>query len=391
MQSNVGLPSCVERLGDGRRPRRSRHPRPRAAARCSRAARRRPRRPARAARRWEAASPARSSASTSSSRLTGFTVAGGAHRERGLRVVADRDHVHRDVPRARVALEPIEHRQARVIGQAPCRAGPRSARSSTRQRTPSSARVRDQHSKSSSRARSRRISANAGSSSIDQQQRARRAVGLRSSGDGGRRGHRRPAAHRRAARRATAAAARAGTRSAWCARRVAARQRQRERAAPPGSLSTRARRPSRRARSREIDRPEPGAAELAVGRAVGLPERLEDDLVLLLARCRCRCRAPRTRPGSPARAIAQRDLAALGELERVREQVLEDLLHALLVGARASRALGSSATVEAQPLLARDRLERRVDRLVDAAATARAARRGRRACRPRSSTGRGCR
>ena len=38
------------------------------------------------------------------------------------------------------------------------------------------------------------------------------------------------------------------------------------------------------------------AAVLAAGRAVGLLERLEDDLLLVRSGCRCRCPSPRTRP-----------------------------------------------------------------------------------------------
>jgi hypothetical protein len=44
-------------------------------------------------------------------------VADGAALERLLRVVGDRDHVHRDVARLRVALELIEHAEAGVVGQ----------------------------------------------------------------------------------------------------------------------------------------------------------------------------------------------------------------------------------------------------------------------------------
>ena len=40
-------------------------------------------------------------------------VADGAAFQRLLRVVGDRDHVHRDVARARVALELVEHAEAR--------------------------------------------------------------------------------------------------------------------------------------------------------------------------------------------------------------------------------------------------------------------------------------
>ena len=96
---------------------------------------------------------------------------------------------------------------------------------------------------------------------------------------------------------------------------------------------------------------ETGAAVLAAGAAVGLLERLEDELLLLRARCRCRCPRPRTRrPASPLRARGDRRPARrrqldlhrhatlLGELERVREQVLQDLLQALRIGDERARA-----------------------------------------------------
>ena len=87
----------------------------------------------------------------------------------------------------------------------------------------------------------------------------------------------------------------------------------------PGALCTRdvaAEQARQVARDRQ---PEAGAAVLAVRAAVGLAERLEDHVLLLRRRCRCRCRAPRRRRcSSSRREDAQRDLAALGELERVR-------------------------------------------------------------------------
>ena len=90
---------------------------------------------------------------------------------------------------------------------------------------------------------------------------------------------------------------------------------------------------------------EAGAAVLAAGGAVGLLERLEDDLLLvrrdadagvadregdhrLGAVERLRGRAPAAR----GRRDLQRDAALLGELERVGEQVLEHLLQALAIG-----------------------------------------------------------
>ena len=60
----------------------------------------------------------RCSASTSSLALDRLErVADRAQLERLVRVVGDRDDVHRDVARARVALELVEHGEAGVIGQ----------------------------------------------------------------------------------------------------------------------------------------------------------------------------------------------------------------------------------------------------------------------------------
>ena len=89
-----------------------------------------------------------------------------------------------------------------------------------------------------------------------------------------------------------------------------------------------------------------GAAVLAAGAGVGLLERLEDDALLLgrdadagigdlerhhVGRALEHGMGPRS---SPPRAgdTARRTAALLGELERVREQVLEHLLQPLRVG-----------------------------------------------------------
>ena len=98
----------------------------------------------------------------------------------------------------------------------------------------------------------------------------------------------------------------------------------------PGALSSDRSPPRRRARSRGDREPETRAAILSVGRAVGLAEGLEDRLVLLGWECRSPVSGDvEGDPRSPAAAHDERDPAELGELERVRQQVLRDLLEAL--------------------------------------------------------------
>ena len=78
--------------------------------------------------------------------------------------------------------------------------------------------------------------------------------------------------------------------------------------------------------------PEPGAAVLARGRAVGLRERPRRSSPASPAGCRCRCRGPRsagaTSVRGPLRGDASTlddDLAALGELDGVADEVDDDL------------------------------------------------------------------
>ena len=103
------------------------------------------------------------------------------------------------------------------------------------------------------------------------------------------------------------------------------------------------------------------------GGAVGLLERLEDDLAACRPGCRCRCpttgnattaRRPAQASGSGTRlrsagATDQPDLAGLGELHRVGQQVAQDLLQPPLVGVQ-RRAAGpvSTSTVKPRPLSA---------------------------------------
>ena len=112
-----------------------------------------------------------------------------------------------------------------------------------------------------------------------------------------------------------------------------------------------------------------GAAVLAAGGAVGLAEGLEDQVLLLGRDADAACRAPRSamRPSAP-RAHVQRHAAVLGELDRVRQQVLQDLLEALAVGVDAwparparlaRRTAGPSARASGSNMLRRPSATRR--------------------------------
>ena len=104
---------------------------------------------------------------------------------------------------------------------------------------------------------------------------------------------------------------------------------------------------------------EAGAAVLAAGAGVGLLERLEDDVLLLQRDADAGVRdlerdhrgglAEHRVVGAPA-ADRGRDLephaALLGELERVRQQVLQHLLQALGVGDDAAAELRIDLDVE---------------------------------------------
>ena len=107
------------------------------------------------------------------------------------------------------------------------------------------------------------------------------------------------------------------------------------------------------------------AAVLAAGRAVGLLERLEDQLLLVARDADARVahgegehgvRADRASAGEAllgrSAPDTQRDAALLRELECVGQQVLEHLLQPLPVGAQIDAAQsGSTVDVEAQALL----------------------------------------
>src|SRR3989442_9980304 len=118
---------------------------------------------------------------------------------------------------------------------------------------------------------------------------------------------------------------------------VGNRQHQRKRAALARiarELELAAEEPRQLATDRE---PEPGAAVLAAGAAVGLLERLEDDSLLV---GRDADAGIADREGHRAR-VARRDAQAHGallrELEGVGDEVLQDLLQARRIGADGGR------------------------------------------------------
>ena len=101
-----------------------------------------------------------------------------------------------------------------------------------------------------------------------------------------------------------------------------------------------------------------GAAVLAVGPAVGLAEGLEDH-VLLFGRDADALigDAEADRALHRAGHRPQHHLALVGELERVRQQVLQDLANAAAVGLDAFRHPGLDGADQSQALLLRHRLE----------------------------------
>jgi hypothetical protein len=153
-------------------------------------------------------------------------------------------------------------------------------------------------------------------------------------------------------------------------RALGKRQEQRERAAAAerrADVDLAAQEPCDLTRDRQS---EPGAAVLAGGRPVRLLERLEDRAELVVRNADAGVgdgegdhalgRPKRLRVESrlfgrgPER---QDDAAGVGELERVREQVLEDLLEPLVVGDDRHRKLGVDLDLEIEPVLLGDGAE----------------------------------
>ena len=102
---------------------------------------------------------------------------------------------------------------------------------------------------------------------------------------------------------------------------------------------------------------QPGAAVLPVRAAVGLAERLEDDVELVGLDAGAGVRHVEREPAVLG-ADAQRDDAGVGELEGVRQQVGEHLLEPLRVGPQRRRRCRVDVDREREPLVGRDRIER---------------------------------
>lgn len=118
--------------------------------------------------------------------------------------------------------------------------------------------------------------------------------------------------------------------------------------------------------------PEAGAAVLAAGGAVGLLEGSEDGLQLLLGDADARVPYPegqqRPAPGKPGgdlgglrRFDAELDAAALGELDRVGQQVAQDLAQPRVVGEQVVGGARGGGDGEVEALLRGHRPEGRVD------------------------------
>jgi hypothetical protein len=148
---------------------------------------------------------------------------------------------------------------------------------------------------------------------------------------------------------------------------------------------------------------EAGAAVLARGRAVGLLERLEDDLLLVGrdadagVRDRERDHLARVlqlgvveRPAAVGRRDRERDAAVVRELERVRQQVLDDLLQPLDVGDQRLRQRLLDLDPEVELLRFGEVAEAALDRTMQVV-EAQLADVDRDRFPTRSSTGRGCR
>ena len=86
-------------------------------------------------------------------------------------------------------------------------------------------------------------------------------------------------------------------------------------------------------------------------------EALEQARQLVCRRCRCRCRRTDSSAPSPRQRSVDRDPPVERELERVREQVEDDLLPHLAVDVAAARAAASQSTDQLEPGL----LDRRAE------------------------------
>ena len=353
-----------------RRPRRRRR---RAAADArSRAAACRPRSPARGARAARArarAFPRRARAR----RAAPATAKPTAPSSRAVCAVADRHHVHRNVARVGVTLQAVEQRESGAVRQPTSSSTPLGASSRT-SAMPSSVDVATTQSKSSL---VREVVEDAREVEVvlDDEDQASRTLPLPIVGHraGGER-RARPASSSRLRDAPDVAGAARGlerrtrTRRQWVRLRPHPVPRRDPRAGIgscvnvlPRPTCSRPRRHRRQLRELGADREaEPGAAVFAVRAAVGLPERLEDD-VELVARdpVPVSRTAKRTVPRRPPRRRRSRRRARWNE--RVRDQVREDLLQALRVGGQRLRHRGVERQRELETALVRDRREAALD------------------------------
>jgi hypothetical protein len=100
-----------------------------------------------------------------------------------------------------------------------------------------------------------------------------------------------------------------------------------------------------------------GAAEAPAGAAIGLAERLEDHLGLFPGDADAGVAHREAHASLAAGLDLQRYRAVLGELDRVGQQVLQDLLQALAVGHELRRRVRGRFHAQLQALLLRQRLE----------------------------------
>ena len=329
--------------------------------------------------------------------IRGLLQVGDGARSRPRRSSSDRrDDVHRDVPGVRIVFQLIEHHPAVHVGQAQvegdgvglqaCAPAPGPGRrwSATTPRKPRS------------RAKPSKVRPKVSSSSIISSTRSPEAgCACRSSDSGPLPPARIEAAWPRPDGVAAPAAGSAGAhgghrlerrpgrrgRPASCASahpdRELERQNRVKRAAHP-RLAVQVQLAAEQVGDLAADgQAQAGAAVLAAGAAVGLLERLEDDLLLVLgdadagvdrprSRSPCRrCSATRCRRSTRAdrrRKIRRRHAAPFGELERVRQQVAQHLAQPHVVGPDVPRAEPeSSSIVKLELLLLGHVAERAID------------------------------
>ncbi|MNS74496.1 hypothetical protein D3C72_1079740 [compost metagenome] len=100
-----------------------------------------------------------------------------------------------------------------------------------------------------------------------------------------------------------------------------------------------------------------GAAVTAAGAAISLAEGFEDQLQLVACDADAAVGDLESDPAIAAAANVQADLAVLGELDRIGQQVLQDLLQALVVGHQLTGGQAIGLDLQRQAFLPRHRLE----------------------------------